>query len=543
MPTLTEVTRRTKDEKAEHGVASLTQISKVPPEPKSIEPGPTLQKIEITSSFEIKEDTYKSVIKTEKTQSEQGKKPEEAMKEKQQKETETKVPVTDKSKMLKDEEPKTSGLSFKKGSTMPLTEKGQGTVMLKPVIKPGKSDSPVLKKDKKDDGMKDTAAFQTHERLQMHERVVAMQMKEVTPAIINGAEAITAKPVASAAQDTTSKDPTKPLMKAKDVKADEKGPQAATDKDITGITYPDSTDQKPNIKWKESEKDKKPEKELDKIKKQQEEQKPGAHIPSTVKKTEKSPKEEKESLLFKKHGSIPKQFGEKEEVLLKPVEVDKKPVEHKKTPSPKAEKPTEEKSSSTPARKAEKSPKEEDKQTSFKKTGVLPAKQEEKLEVKLKPVAKKEAEPKKSPSPKTESILMERKPSVKEPKKLSPKDSVESITLKKVPKKISPQDDTSLKPEKTKLPLLKELSPGAVELERIPTQQEEEVFEEEDENEEDEEEEAWGWELAPHESYGSEDSLEDGAVETPGGVGDKRGEREAKTLPLVSAIPHPPKSS
>ena len=115
--------------------------------------------------------------------------------------------------------------------------------------------------------------------------------------------------------------------------------------------------------------------------------------------------------------------------------------------------------------------------------------------------------------------------------------SFEAVTLKKVPKKPSPQEETTapVEPEKTgkaKIPMMKELSPQAVQLRKISTQLEEEVDEEEPEVEEEEEDEAWGWELVPSESYGSEDwegeEYEEGAVETPGMT--RRGERMAAEI-------------
>ncbi len=72
-------------------------------------------------------------------------------------------------------------------------------------------------------------------------------------------------------------------------------------------------------------------------------------------------------------------------------------------------------------------------------------------------------------------------------------------------------------------------------LRKVSTQFEEEVLEEEVEvefeDEYEDEEEAWGWEAASRESYGSEGSedryLEEGALETPGMLGSRRGERVA----------------
>lgn len=68
-------------------------------------------------------------------------------------------------------------------------------------------------------------------------------------------------------------------------------------------------------------------------------------------------------------------------------------------------------------------------------------------------------------------------------------------------------------------------------MKKVATQPEEEVFEEEYEAEEEaehEEDEAWGWELVPRDSYGSEDwegEGEEGALEVPGVT--RRGEMVA----------------
>lgn len=234
---------------------------------------------------------------------------------------------------------------------------------------------------------------------------------------------------------------------------------------------------------------------------------------STAKTTEDTMKEE-EKAPINKRGIIPKEDSKTEKVALKPAEV-------KKTPSPKVDKP------SLPLTIT--SLKEE--KPAISKKIASPPKKMEKEEIFLKPV--EPGELKKALSPKadiakpkpTESIPMERKPSAKLPKKLSPKDSIESVTLKKVQKKISPKEETTTQKTEEVRAVMKEMSPSALLLQKNPTQQEEEVSECEREVEHDDEEETWGWELTPRDSYGSEnfdDLLEDGAVETPG-MGDKRG--------------------
>lgn len=132
------------------------------------------------------------------------------------------------------------------------------------------------------------------------------------------------------------------------------------------------------------------------------------------------------------------------------------------------------------------------------KKGAVPKPQEETEEPVLKPLQDlKKVQLKKTPSPKT----------------VLPKESVEAVTLKKIPKKPSPDDK--------KVPLFKEVSPGAVQMKKVATQPEEEVFEEEfptaDEEAEQEEDEAWGWELVPQEpDIDWEGEREEGAVEVPG---------------------------
>ena len=66
-----------------------------------------------------------------------------------------------------------------------------------------------------------------------------------------------------------------------------------------------------------------------------------------------------------------------------------------------------------------------------------------------------------------------------------------------------------------------------MQLRKVPTQLEEEVFDEEYEGQPEEgedNEEFWGWEMVPIEE--GEDREEDGFVETPGMPGAKRGEKE-----------------
>ncbi|KAK5920272.1 hypothetical protein CgunFtcFv8_024099 [Champsocephalus gunnari] len=131
-----------------------------------------------------------------------------------------------------------------------------------------------------------------------------------------------------------------------------------------------------------------------------------------------------------------------------------------------------------------------------------------------KPVEQlKKAELRKTPSPRVE-------------KTMSPKDSVEAVTLKKTPRKTPPEEA----PGRGRIPLGKEVSPGAVQMQKVPTQPEEEVFEEEAEGKEGEEEdEAWGWELVPPEDW--EGEAVDGERQTPGMPGARRDGKPPEEAP------------
>ncbi|XP_023274269.1 neurofilament medium polypeptide-like, partial [Seriola lalandi dorsalis] len=203
---------------------------------------------------------------------------------------------------------------------------------------------------------------------------------------------------------------------------------------------------------------------------------------------------------------IQQEEGEKE-LPPKQTEAVKKGVELKKTPSP----------------RVGKDKVEEEK-------ALKPIKQLKKVELKKTPSPKAEPKPKEM-----EQVPIEKKPSAEKvkriPKMVSPKDSIEAVTLKKVPKKPSPQVVSEPeKPGKGRVPLVKEVSPGAVQMKKVPTQPEEEVFEEEgEEMEGEEDEEAWGWELVPQEDW--EDEGVDGALETPGMPGGKRDGKPSEEAP------------
>lgn len=210
--------------------------------------------------------------------------------------------------------------------------------------------------------------------------------------------------------------------------------------------------------------------------------------------TEKKPAEEKDK---KPVYDLLRQHTTPEE---KAKELAKQKTDISKASEQKIEEPKEKdakKVSPVLARKKPEHVPEELKTLQLKK-GVVPKPQEEKEEVVLKPLQDlKKVQLKKTPSPK--AVL--------------PKESINAVTLKKVPKKPSP--------EETKFPLVKEVSPGAVQLKKVATQPEEEVFKVEfsaaDEEAEQEEDEAWGWELVPQEpDIDWEGEREEGAVEVPG---------------------------
>lgn len=206
--------------------------------------------------------------------------------------------------------------------------------------------------------------------------------------------------------------------------------------------------------------------------------------------------------------SLSRKIAEKENPQ-KQTDSLKKTIELKKTPSSSKEKVEEEKS-------------------------YKPTEQLKKVELR-KTLSPKVEKPKHKD---LESIRVEKEPSagkVKQfPKTASPDSEV--VTLKIVPKKPSAEECSGAeKPSRERIPLGKEVSPRAVQMKKVPTQQEEVVFKEETEDiTADEEEEAWGWELVPSEDWEGEGL--DGAMETPGPPGSKQGEVK-KAMPLELSHP------
>lgn len=575
MPAVKKVTSRSKEHKEDHEVISLKSVKKIQREEPPKESGQLLQKVEkseivgeemvyskavtevkLTSSYEVTKDTwsYETATKTEKISKGEEKKIEQYKDVCEQKGITPEIGGRDEEKTGKqgtkvpiEEEPKIPQPSLKKVTKSISTEKEQETVKLKPVEK---SDKAVVgqQKDSDIDRSKDSIGVQKHERL-IKDEPVSKKKIEVTPIDQTAKESMMPKP--AVAKDEISKEQEKFPKKAKRTLSQDEEPEIVTLKPFSKESHADVTPEKvtqeqkekkpvdikhperpethhilkePHIQVKEPGKSEKTFEEPEKIKKLES---PHDHLPvkSTTtpeKTTQEVPKEEK--AITKKRGIIPKDEAKKEEVSLKPVE---RKIIAQKTPSPKVDKPSPQVTSLT-----KKSPKDDDKPAMSEKIGLPPKEMK----------GKEPGELKKTPSPKTEipkpkpteSIPMERKSSVKSPKKISPKDSLESVILKKVAKTFSPKEEKTtqeppLKTSEDKVPVVKELSPSVLHLQKIPTQQEEVVYEHEQEAVNDEDEETWGWELAPRDSYGSEtfdDDLEDGAVETPG-MGDKKGEMVA----------------
>lgn len=165
---------------------------------------------------------------------------------------------------------------------------------------------------------------------------------------------------------------------------------------------------------------------------------------------------------------------------------------------------------------------------------------EEKIPQKQTDAFTKGLEPKWTLSPRVTEDNAEDKQSITpiDPSHLKPKPNdletekkLRTVTLKRTPQKPSPEEAPGPEePTEKQVHLVKQVSPGAVQVRKVPTQPEEEVYEEDTEEKEsdEEEEDAWGWELVPSEDRGGEGV--DGAVETPGPPSSKRGEVTAAQL-------------
>ena len=426
-----------------------------------------------------------------------------------------------KTKTPKDEETQAPGLVRKKIAKLPSSEKEQEIVKLKPFEKPAKENAEKERKDSiKDFKEREPVTFNKSERPgksdiltePVAEKIPSQAPKDSVPEKpsvsdkVFEEQKVKEKAVVKKAKTPKDEEPKGPGLAPKKISklpSSEKEPEMVKLKPIDKPGKPETSELQPEKKAAEKEREhsafqrgdrppkdeivKEPETQPMRVEKhatpdkepeitgkkdlpREAEQKPSPKKLSPVKKTEMSPKAEEKPALQKKVGQLPKDLKGKEEITLKPVELTKS-IELRKTPSPQVDK--------------------------------------------LKPKA-------------VESVPVERKPSgdIKRlPKKISPKDSIESVTLKKVPKTTSPPEkppvpEEAIKTGKAKLPAMKVLSAEAVQLRKISTQYEEEVEEIHTEVRE-EGEDSWGWELVPDEDW--EGEMEEGAVETPG-MGGKRGE-------------------
>lgn len=535
IPTLKRATRVSKDKDEDKEMVKLKKVLK--PEEEEHKEAPKVYaeartEVMITESYEAEMhfETYEVTKRVEKIQPEvEIKKPaetEQAPPEtKPETELEEKAKKTPIGKVPKKDTPEEPGLALKKVKKLPVDTDEQESVKLKPFKKPIKPPGETEKDTKKDekgrepltfDRSREPITFEKGERPEKDKKPKepdALPKKE-EPSVPDKKvpDEVGVKPVTKPPKEEAPTEPKEKLLIGKGkIPSKEEEPEVVQLKPIPKKPSAGSPKEKEAPEPKE--------------------RKPIEFSPLT-----RPPKDE-----IKTEPSIPPKKVDSQETPDKAKEVEKiptpVPVEDKKAPPKKV----------TPKKVM---PKEDEKKPIVTKKGILPKEAEEKEEVILKPVerTKSGVEPEKIPSPKvekpkpTEPVSVEKKPSedlAKKPKKVSPKDSIEAVTLKKVPQKVSPKEEKSKEPpqvpEKKEIPVIKELSPQAVELRKVSTQFEEEVFEEEFEAEfeaeYEEDEEAWGWEVASRESYGSEGSeeryLEEGALETPGMPGGRRGERVA----------------
>ncbi len=536
IPTLKKATRVSKDKDEDQEKVKLKKVLK--PQEEEYKEGPKVYaeahaEVMITESYEAEMhfETYEVTKRVEKIQPEVDKKmsaePEQAppqMKPETELEEKAKKTIV---KVPKKETPEEPGLALKKVKKLPVDTKEQESVRLKPFEKPVKPPRETEKDTKKEEKGREPITFD------------------------RSREPVTFQKGGQSEKDEKPKEPTVLTKKEEPPVPDKKVPDEVAVKPVTRPPKDETpTEPKEKLikgKGKISPKDQEP--ELVQLKpipkkpsagspKEKEVPEPKERKPIELSPLTRPPKDE-----IKTEPSIPPKRVYSQDAPDKGKEVEKiqtiVPVEDKKAPPKK----------DTPVKK-EITPNENEKKPIITKKGILPKEAEEKEDIILKPIEhlKSGVEPEKIPSPKvekpkpTEPVSVGRKPSedlAKKPMKVSPKDSIEAVILKKVPQKVSPKEEKSESTpqilEKEEIPAIKELSPGAVPLRKVSTQFEEEVLEEEVEvefeDEYEDEEEAWGWEAASRESYGSEGSedryLEEGALETPGMLGGRRGERVA----------------
>lgn len=443
-------------------------------------------------------------------------------------------------KELKDEEPEPD-LTKKKIKKLPKKEEEQEVVTLKPFEKPQKPETTEPPKAKKEAEARtdiERTPFKRSEMPQRDQPSAAIKYRKDEDILLTSPEVI----------PDVSEDQTEiPQKKKVDQVPKDEEPTAA-DKPhgkVKVISTPDK--EKKQVVLKPVTKVAKPEEKPEKTFEEEKRKPVDTRIPSQPPRDE-TPKELKEQQL------------RKVEKTAKPKKEDEKPQE-KDEPTVPAKKP------SPPGKKEMIQQKEAEKELPQKQTETL----KKVIEVKKTPSPRvgkdkvgeekpfnlieqlKKLELKKTPSPKAdkpkpkelEQVPIEKKPSAEKakriPRTVSPKDSIETVKLKKVPQKPSPEEvQEPEKPGKGRVPLVKEISPGAVQMKKVPTQYEEEVTEEvAEEIEGEEEEEAWGWELVPREDWEGEGV--DGALETPGMPGGKRGETRAdkRSQMMTLESPHP----
>lgn len=405
----------------------------------------------------------------------------------------------------KQEEPEPPTVALKKIQRLPVDEIKPEEVKLKPFKKSAIHEEPEAEKKEKPD--RDMRLFQKGEKVPKEEPKVKEQQRkpEKSPPGKEEPQAKVPKPADKKKSPESVLEKAKEPAEIKKISTEEQEIESIKLKPISVPSKVDGEAEKKPIEEKDTKAmdDKQPHRRI--IIEKPKEQEPGTKqrkdeipeaaekkpekmpetetvpkeekvhtLPASIKKPEKTPEEPKP--LQQKKGVISKLKAEKEEVVLTPVEQLKK-GQLKKTPSPKVEKP-------------------------------------------------KEAQP----------ISIEKIPGLDKLKKVpttdTPKESAEA--MKKILKKSLPAEEKIAPPDKLdkeKIPVVKEVSPGAVQMRKIATRPEEQVFEEEFGVEKEavqEEEEVWGWELVPQESYGSEDweaEREDGALEVPGVT--RRGETHA----------------
>lgn len=383
---------------------------------------------------------------------------------------EEKIPLKKVPKAPKVEEPAPPSPALKKVKKLPSKEVTPEVVKLKPFEKPTKP-AEDRTKDVKEMPDREGLTFQRGEKI--HRDTEAKEpSKKPKEGPVEASEPPVDVPKPLEKKKSAEKEPeeAQALSKLKKVPPKEPEPEIESVK-LRPISKPSKEPAEPEKKTTE-EKDKKPVYEL-----------PRRH--TTPKEKEKEPEETKPkkseiSEASEQKVEEPKEKGAPPAAKVSPIPMGKKPEQVPEEPVP----------------------------LQLKK-GVMPKQKEEKEEVTLKPLQKlKKVQMKETPSPKT----------------VSPKESIESVTLRKVPEKPTQ--------EEKKVPLVKEVSPGAVQLRKVATQPEEEVFEEDftaaDEEAEQVEDEAWGWELVPQEpdqDWSGEG--EEGAVEVPGLT--RRGEMEVST--------------